>query len=295
MAKNEKKFGFDKEERVLCYHGPLLYEAKVIRREKREDNDDSEGGRHYYIHYKGWKQTWDEWVPEERVLKFTDTNIQKQQQLKEMHSKRKPSRSSNTSHPGSSAHDAVESRGRKRHRDASTEKSRMEDDAKRPSFKVPMPESLKGLLVDDWENITKNRQVVRLPCEITVSKILGQYAQSKSADDMKDSEVLNEVIQGIKLYFDKTLNNLLLYRVERKQHDELKSTYPDKEVSDLYGAEHLLRLFVELPSLITKSKVNPETLAVLKDMFADFLSFLQDHEKDYFHNEYRTNPYHQER
>lgn len=31
--------------------------------------------------------------------------------------------------------------------------------AKRAEFGVPMPESLKGRLVDDWENVTKNRQV----------------------------------------------------------------------------------------------------------------------------------------
>jgi hypothetical protein len=28
MAKNES-FYFDTDEKVLCYHGPLLYEAKV--------------------------------------------------------------------------------------------------------------------------------------------------------------------------------------------------------------------------------------------------------------------------
>lgn len=30
MVKDENKFNFDKDERVLCYHGPFIYEAKVI-------------------------------------------------------------------------------------------------------------------------------------------------------------------------------------------------------------------------------------------------------------------------
>ncbi|KAG0168601.1 Esa1p-associated factor [Apophysomyces sp. BC1034] len=264
MAKDETKFGFEKDERVLCYHGPLLYEAKIIKREKRDDPEDVESS-YYLVHYKGWKQTWDEWVPEDRVLKYTDTNLQKRQQLKEMHSRRKPSRTS-TSYPSES-----ESRGRKRTRDSSTEKTRMEEEVKRPEFRIPVPESLKGLLVDDWENVTKNKQVVRLPCEITVSDILGHYTQSMEHDD----ERLEQVVQGIKLYFNKSLGTLLLYRSERKQYDEILTMYPNKEASELYGAEHLLRLFVELPSLISQSNVDSETLSMLKESFADFISLLR--------------------
>lgn len=29
--------------------------------------------------------SWDEWVPEERVLKFNDTNVQKQQEVQKVH------------------------------------------------------------------------------------------------------------------------------------------------------------------------------------------------------------------
>lgn len=30
MAKDEK-FNFERDERVLCYHGPFIYEAKVMK------------------------------------------------------------------------------------------------------------------------------------------------------------------------------------------------------------------------------------------------------------------------
>lgn len=33
MVKDENKYNFDKDERVLCYHGPFIYEAKVERRD----------------------------------------------------------------------------------------------------------------------------------------------------------------------------------------------------------------------------------------------------------------------
>lgn len=67
--------------------------------------------------------SWDEWITEDRVLKYTDANLQKQKQLKEANSKRKPSRASSSA-ASSSLHDNIESRGRKRTRDSSTDKVR---------------------------------------------------------------------------------------------------------------------------------------------------------------------------
>jgi mortality factor 4-like protein 1 len=50
---------FAQNERVLCYHGPLLYEAKVLKAETWDENNTILGttGPHYFVHYKGWKQT----------------------------------------------------------------------------------------------------------------------------------------------------------------------------------------------------------------------------------------------
>ena len=46
-------------ERVLCYHGPLIYEAKVLKTDTWDESNTQSGivGPHYYVHYKGWKQT----------------------------------------------------------------------------------------------------------------------------------------------------------------------------------------------------------------------------------------------
>ena len=55
--------------------------------------------------------------------------------------------------------------------------------------------------------------------------------------------LLSEIISGITLYFDKALGNNLLYRFERAQYVEQKRASPDKPMSEIYGAEHLLRLF----------------------------------------------------
>lgn len=62
------------DEYVLCFHGPLIYEARVRRCVRDGDTDhvsqvllaenwDESStmtgavGAHYFVHYKGWKQT----------------------------------------------------------------------------------------------------------------------------------------------------------------------------------------------------------------------------------------------
>ena len=54
------KAKFADNEKLLCYHGPLLYEAKCVK-SKKDGNSFS-----YFIHYQGWNKNWDEWVGETR-------------------------------------------------------------------------------------------------------------------------------------------------------------------------------------------------------------------------------------
>uniref|UniRef100_U5EJY5 Mortality factor 4-like protein 1 n=1 Tax=Corethrella appendiculata TaxID=1370023 RepID=U5EJY5_9DIPT len=71
---------FTEGERVLCFHGPLIYEAKTLKCEIQKDKSIK-----YFIHYAGWNKNWDEWVPESRVLKYNDANVQKQMELFKQH------------------------------------------------------------------------------------------------------------------------------------------------------------------------------------------------------------------
>jgi mortality factor 4-like protein 1 len=44
---------FAKDERVLCFHHEMLYEAKILDVRATEDKESWQ----YKIHYKGWKNT----------------------------------------------------------------------------------------------------------------------------------------------------------------------------------------------------------------------------------------------
>lgn len=86
----------------------------------------------------------------------------------------------------------------------------------RPSIKLVIPDLLKGLLVDDWENVTKSGQYVQLPHEkATVQKILEDYLAVEKPNREVGStqmDILEETIDGLREYFDKALGRILLYR-----------------------------------------------------------------------------------
>ena len=71
---------YQPEEKVLCFHGPLMYQAKILMAEDWKGTENQHGavGPHYLVHYQGWKKTWDEWVPDSRLLKYTDENLARQ-------------------------------------------------------------------------------------------------------------------------------------------------------------------------------------------------------------------------
>lgn len=85
----------------------------------------------------------------------------------------------------------------------------------KPSCKIPIPDIIKALLVDDWENVTKSQQLVPLPHEHAVNEILADYVAVESANREPNSaamDLLDEVVSGIKEYFDKCIGRILLYR-----------------------------------------------------------------------------------
>lgn len=102
------------------------------------------------------------------------------------------------------------------HTDQQTANQDQEDNFhNRPAIKLPVPDHLKALLVDDWENVTKNQQLVPLPHVHPVSEILNDYLAHEKPNRPEGSaslDVLEETMSGLREYFDKSLGRILLYR-----------------------------------------------------------------------------------
>jgi mortality factor 4-like protein 1 len=172
---------FAVNERVLCYHGPLVYEAKVLKCEIWDETNTKLDtvGPHHLVHYKGWKQTcvsdpprpfpalwflisfnsWDEWVPTVRLLKFNEANLALQKDLSRAQAAA-TSASASASKTATSARGAQSGGGRRKEGGRGTKRGREDDDGtRRPEMRLAVPDTLKVLLVDDWEAVTKNSQV----------------------------------------------------------------------------------------------------------------------------------------
>ncbi|GAA6013239.1 hypothetical protein JCM11491_006325 [Sporobolomyces phaffii] len=333
------KLPYAENEKALCFHGPLMYEAKVLKAEMwtKAMNKNGAVGPHYFVHYKGWKQTWDEWVPEERLNKYNDENIRKQkalieqqrardaaereaQKLVEAEQARKLAAAAGqpgatagatgaAAAPGSSSVGVAtgaplagmtgaaglsasvgairredKRTGPKRGREGDTEEEYMS----RREIKISIPDNLKTQLVDDWEAITKNQQLVPVPRVPNVDTILDEWLKYLQNEEDDKRRLAAEIAAGLGLYFNKALGNNLLYRFERGQYQEQykKLQGTDKQMSSIYGGEHLLRLFVNLPELLAATSLDPESMSALKENMVQFLSWMDLNRRVLFVKEY---------
>ncbi|KAJ2498236.1 Esa1p-associated factor [Coemansia sp. RSA 1972] len=289
---------FRSNERILCFHGPLLYEAKVVKAEMWDgtDPDAPEPGPHYFVHYKGWKQTWDEWVDESRALKFNEENLAKQKALRvaALQASKKRTIVVPAKHSARVESESESQRSRKRVREQSVEKTEEQEVSRSIEVKIPIPNALKAQLVDDWERVTKDRLLVPVPRSPTVAQMLDQYQEHRRTSKDKrrplrhDNEIVDEIIDGLKVYFDKALGNILLYRFERYQYKQVLEQFPERNPAEIYGCEHLLRLFVQLPNLIMHTNMDDDAVMLLKDQLGDILKYMHKFSKALFADEYEN-------
>lgn len=199
----------------------------------------------------GREISWDEFVPADRLRKMNEENLRLQRELVENAKPAKKTAATSsrkslggaTGKAGSEDPPATAPRaGPKRGRELEIEKE--EDYLKRHDVKIFIPDSIKAILVDDWENVTKNQMLVPLPKDPNVVNILEAYRKAvpKKKPGSAEADIFDEVIAGLKLYFDKSLGTILLYRFERQQFLDITKEHPGKQPSEIYGAEHMLRL-----------------------------------------------------
>ncbi|CAN6482369.1 unnamed protein product [Victoria cruziana] len=79
---------------------------------------------------------------------------------------------------------------------------------------------------------------------------------------------------------------MLLYKQERQQYQEAISEDNSISPSTIYGAEHLLRLFVKLPELLAYVNMEEETMTQLQKKLLEFLKFLQKKQSSFFVSTY---------
>ena len=246
MSKNEPKFSLD--ERVFCHHlEDQIYEAKVTKCEYWNSVDGHPAGYYYFLHYVGWNKKFDEWVLEDRIEKHSQDLLAKSSNKKRKENLKGKEAAEETVH----------------------------------EVKIHLPDSLKRDLVDDFEYITKEQKLTILPAKLTVDDLLENFRKHLIEINFdEDIDKLEAAVSGLKMYFDRSLGILLLYKFERQQFQLLPKS-PQK--SACYGPIHLLRLVTKIPVLLSSSGLKQDTVAYITDMIKHLVEFLDDGE--YFSEE----------
>ncbi|XP_076938568.1 protein MRG2-like [Bidens hawaiensis] len=255
---------FGQGDKVLAYHSRRIYEAKVLEVDPTKER--------FFVHYQGWSKNWDEWVGMDRLMIFNKENLEKQKALEKEHPLGKSGRAFHLKPKNPNV-----TRGKKRKRlfKGTSSYEKLVD--------IQIPPPLKKHLVNYCEYITHMGKLVKLPCIPNVDEIFKLYLEQQSN---KDGRAPVEIINGLQCYFDKALPVMLLYKGERKQYEE--ATANGVSPSKVYGAEHLLRLFVKLPEILYHANIEEETLTDLQHKLQDFLKFLQKKQSLFFVSTYET-------
>ncbi|KAG7877943.1 hypothetical protein KL905_001209 [Ogataea polymorpha] len=288
---------FELGDRALVYQGELLYEAKILKifyplskiikfnDEKTKDVVETapeptfleryRSSKAYFVHYKGWKSKWDEWVTPERILPYNKENLIKQKELVQSH---RSVGSSVSNRP------KVKLTLKGTVRQTNSAPSNSTEPSKRAELKVQIPDSIKYVLVDDWENVTKKRKLVHLPSKDCIANIVTAYTtQLQLSSTAQDDPALDnklEIARSLRLYFNQALGSLLLYRHERTQYKMVLDKFPDSEMSQVYGVNHLLRLCAILPNLVIQSTMDPQSISLVREFLEDFYAFLSANLKE---------------
>ncbi|CAI9115886.1 OLC1v1016899C1 [Oldenlandia corymbosa var. corymbosa] len=246
---------FEEGETVMVYFKECLYLGKI----KKVDHD--ENGWRYFVHYAGWKDNWDEWVRINRLMKATEEN------KKKLATRKKTDEMENNAKTGSKSKVSNGPKGKKR-KTVSAQKEKAAPSSEK-HINIPIPPALRKQLLDDWESVKKSNKLVKLPRSPNVDEIMSKYQDYRQKKETRLAGCVGELVNGLRRYFDKALPAMLLYPNERQQYEE--AVINEVAPSAVYGAEHLLRLFVKLPEMLQNTDIEEKVLIQFQQNAVDFV------------------------
>lgn len=183
------------------------------------------------------------------------------------------------------------------------------------AFHVDIPKGLKDVLVKSRTQIKQREKLLILPRDYSVEKhaafisekplsvkeTLEQFteyfldkANEKSLrQSVEDSSIIPVITRGLMVYFEKTLATNVLYYEERGQYAFLDNHYrsgttavvesiEEQPMCNWYGPDHLLRLLVILPEILSKSSLDGYSADLVGIYVQYLLSWMDDNKARLF-------------
>ncbi len=293
---------YEEGEIALAEQACCIYEVKIMKK-----NLDHKGREGYHLHYQGWSKKFDEWVAPDRMMKKNPANLKR---MKELNAVVKQA-IKNGETPHLKLHSNAESQEEQQARKEIPLKlpykleERLVKDylrvgeetilplPRKPSVNSIFEQYLTKCLDDITENLLPKHKKRRKKSKKRGKPSADAMAESKDQVVEKSVEqlavesfefrIIEETVCGLKTYFEHSLPTSLLYTIEMIQFQDLSST---TNLCDVYGCEHLLRLFVKLPLFLASTTIDPKQRSVFLAKIGDFLKWLE-WQSDMFANDYQ--------
>lgn len=264
-------------DKIICEHKGLKYEARVLSSRKDPNSQDKNPEMQFLVHYQGWNKNWDEWVGENRVYQYNETNVASMKEQRLAPSKVKVPGSARKKlalqTPLNTSTISVQSESK----DSSISIELDESVQLEQEVKIKIPDELKNWLIDD-DNCIRNKKLTVLPARSTISAILKDFVNHKKLTTKSPSEkesILNELTLGIKDYFNVMLGSHLLYKFERLQYQTLlKDEGKDVDLSCHYGVIHLVRLLTKIGRPLAATSLDSQNIQTIVNYIQELLKFI---------------------
>ncbi|KAJ9577149.1 hypothetical protein L9F63_006271, partial [Diploptera punctata] len=172
-----------------------------------------------------------------------------------------------SSEDGSSTHSQREADDSDDGEEMTSSEAESSGEAEEERVPLELSDTLKRVLEEDYDFINEKNKIVKLPADPNVVTILegymkhcavnqlcvgekpqrryryNHYQNNKSRDLERACRSLNickEVVDGVRIYFDFTLCDLLLYNPERMQFEQIRNHHPEptiKQEIEVYDTE----------------------------------------------------------
>lgn len=146
-------------------------------------------------------------------------------------------------------------------------------------MQIKLPERLEYWLQKDCKLIN-GIDLHNLPAKVGVKLIIDAYVESKPPDD---KAVLLDVMKTLENYFEEILDSSLLYDNERAQYEDMLQL--NRPLSHVYGAFHLLRMFVHLNSDLPNLSLSSQSKIALLRCVSNFVEYLKENEEKYLRDD----------
>ena len=264
----------------------------------------------FRIHYQGWNNRWDRWLDASHIADESQKEALSAAGVLTPVGKSKENETENEE-------SVVNSANRKRKNNSNADSKGGTPSRKRRtarnrkllpfSDQCELPVTLQTVLIEEWERLTRPtqklgkppvRHVHVLPASVTIHQVLKHFAKKKKQDTIPlennamnppniPSDV-NAFCDGLSHLFQVSLPKCLLYNEERPQYEALlrDPVLSQKPLTEVYGCEYLLRLYVRLPFLLPNVDESTST-CVVGPLFSELLILMQKNRQACFKGDYR--------